>query len=146
MEVQRLLVCKQLLVADAHLLENVKEALVPPTISGLPSTGSQLVGRQAAALHVVQESRKQPSQPRGLLLRQLPDQRLAGHLLETNPGIFEPCSQLLKQDALPMLPAIGLHQRRAALTVDSPLPLDALRVPSPAGGGRPFRSSAKCSM
>ena len=34
-----------------------------------------------------------------------------------------------------MLPAMGLHQRRAALTVDAPLPLDAFRVPSPAGRG-----------
>ena len=55
MEVPRFLVRKQLLVADAHLVENVKEGLVAPTVSVLTGTGAQVGGRQASALDVVQK-------------------------------------------------------------------------------------------
>ena len=63
MEVQRPLVRKQLLVAGAHLVENVKEALVALTVSCLSGAGTQVGGRQAAALDVVQERRQQSRQP-----------------------------------------------------------------------------------
>ena len=46
--------------------------------------------------------------------------------------LFEPLSQCREQDSLPVLPAVRLHQCRGVLTMDSPLPLDAFRVPSPA--------------
>ena len=49
---------KQLLVAGTHLLEDVKEALVAPTISGLSGASAQRLGRQAAALDVVQKGRR----------------------------------------------------------------------------------------
>ena len=55
MEVPRFLVRKQLLVAGAHLFENVKEGLVAPTVSVLTGTDAQVGGRQASALDVVQK-------------------------------------------------------------------------------------------
>ena len=48
MEVQHILAHMSLLVVGAHLIEDVKEALVAPSVSGLTGAGAQSIRGQAA--------------------------------------------------------------------------------------------------